>query len=34
MSWQDLRAAAMAEPGTDGIDLVATVTTDEPYTVF
>ncbi|MAT03809.1 MAG: carbamoyl phosphate synthase small subunit [Acidimicrobiaceae bacterium] len=29
----ELRAAADAEPGTDGIDLVATVTTDEPYTV-
>ena len=28
-----LRVAAMAEPGTDGIDLVATVTTAEPYTV-
>jgi carbamoyl-phosphate synthase small subunit len=28
-----LRAAAEAEPGTDGIDLVATVTCDEPYTV-
>jgi len=28
-----LRAAALAEPGTDGIDLVATVTCDEPYTV-
>ena len=28
-----LRAAAAAEPGTDGIDLVATVTTPEPYTV-
>ncbi|HET7718948.1 MAG TPA: glutamine-hydrolyzing carbamoyl-phosphate synthase small subunit, partial [Acidimicrobiales bacterium] len=27
-----LKAAAMAEPGTDGIDLVATVTTAEPYT--
>ncbi len=26
-----LRAAAGQEPGTDGIDLVATVTTDEPY---
>lgn len=26
-------AAAAAEPGTDGIDLVATVTTTEPYTV-
>jgi carbamoyl-phosphate synthase small subunit len=28
-----LGAAAAAEPGTDGIDLVATVTTPEPYTV-
>ncbi|MCC5953054.1 MAG: glutamine-hydrolyzing carbamoyl-phosphate synthase small subunit [Acidimicrobiia bacterium] len=28
-----LRAAAAAEPGTDGVDLVATVTTTEPYTV-
>jgi carbamoyl-phosphate synthase small subunit len=28
-----LRAAAAAEPGTDGIDLVATVTTAEPYRV-
>ena len=28
-----IRAAAEAEPGTDGIDLVATVTTDEPYEV-
>ena len=28
-----LRAAAAAEPGTDGIDLVATVTTPAPYTV-
>ncbi len=28
-----LRAAAAAEPGTDGIDLVATVTTSAPYTV-
>jgi carbamoyl-phosphate synthase small subunit len=27
-----LRAAASAEPGTDGIDLVAQVTTAEPYT--
>ncbi|MDJ0769534.1 MAG: glutamine-hydrolyzing carbamoyl-phosphate synthase small subunit [Ilumatobacter sp.] len=26
-----LRAAAAAEPGTDGVDLVAQVTTDEPY---
>lgn len=29
----ELLAAARAEPGTDGVDLVATVTTDEPYTV-
>jgi carbamoyl-phosphate synthase small subunit len=29
----DLRAAAEAEPGTDGLDLVATVTTAEPYIV-
>ncbi len=28
-----LRRAAASEPGTDGIDLVATVTTPEPYTV-
>ena len=28
-----LRAAATAEPGTDGRDLVATVTCSEPYTV-
>ncbi len=28
-----LRAAAAAEPGTDGIDLVAEVTTREPYVV-
>jgi carbamoyl-phosphate synthase small subunit len=28
-----LRAAAQAEPGTDGIDLVATVTCAEPYVV-
>jgi carbamoyl-phosphate synthase small subunit len=27
-----LRAAAAAEPGTDGVDLVAQVTTTEPYT--
>jgi carbamoyl-phosphate synthase small subunit len=26
-----LKEAAQREPGTDGIDLVATVTTDEPY---
>ncbi len=29
----ELRAAAEAEPGTDGVDLVATVTTPEGYTV-
>jgi carbamoyl-phosphate synthase small subunit len=29
----DLKAAAAAEPGTDGVDLVATVTAAEPYTV-
>jgi len=29
----DLRAAALAEPGTDGVDLVSQVTTAEPYTV-
>ena len=29
----ELRAAAEAEPGTDGVDLVATVTTPESYTV-
>jgi carbamoyl-phosphate synthase small subunit len=28
-----VRAAAAAEPGTDGLDLVATVTTPGPYTV-
>jgi carbamoyl-phosphate synthase small subunit len=28
-----LKEAALAEPGTDGVDLVATVTTAEPYTV-
>jgi carbamoyl-phosphate synthase small subunit len=28
-----LLAAARAEPGTDGVDLVATVSTDAPYTV-
>jgi carbamoyl-phosphate synthase small subunit len=28
-----LKQAALAEPGTDGIDLVAAVTTPEPYTV-
>jgi carbamoyl-phosphate synthase small subunit len=26
-----LKAAALSEPGTDGVDLVATVTTDRPY---
>ena len=29
----ELLAAAKAEPGTDGVDLVATVTCDEPYTI-
>ncbi len=29
----ELKAAAAAEPGTEGIDLVATVTCDAPYTV-
>jgi carbamoyl-phosphate synthase small subunit len=28
-----LKAAALAEPGTEGVDLVATVTTAQPYTV-
>jgi carbamoyl-phosphate synthase small subunit len=28
-----LKAAAAAEPGTEGVDLVATVTTAQPYTV-
>jgi len=28
-----LKAAAVAEPGTDGVDLVAQVTTPEPYTI-
>jgi carbamoyl-phosphate synthase small subunit len=28
-----LKAAAVSAPGTDGVDLVATVTTAEPYTV-
>jgi carbamoyl-phosphate synthase small subunit len=28
-----LRAAAVSEPGTDGVDLVAEVTTSEPYAV-
>ncbi len=32
-SESDLRAAAQAEPGTDGIDLVAQVTTTESYIV-
>ncbi|MEO6653828.1 MAG: glutamine-hydrolyzing carbamoyl-phosphate synthase small subunit [Ilumatobacteraceae bacterium] len=31
-SEDSLRAAAAAEPGTDGVDLVAQVTTDRPYT--
>jgi carbamoyl-phosphate synthase small subunit len=30
---ESLRSMAAAEPGTDGIDLVATVTTETPYTV-
>ncbi len=30
---ETLTAAAKAEPGTDGVDLVAKVTTKEPYTV-
>jgi carbamoyl-phosphate synthase small subunit len=30
---ESLRAMAASEPGTDGIDLVATVTTDSPYAV-
>ncbi len=29
----ELKAAAVAEPGTDGVDLAATVTCDEPYAV-
>ena len=29
----ELKAAAAAEPGTDGVDLVASVTCTEPYTV-
>ncbi|MEL6892348.1 MAG: glutamine-hydrolyzing carbamoyl-phosphate synthase small subunit [Actinomycetota bacterium] len=29
----ELRAAAEAEPGTDGVDLVRTVTTPRPYTI-
>jgi carbamoyl-phosphate synthase small subunit len=28
-----LKSAALAEPGTEGVDLVATVTTAQPYTV-
>ncbi len=32
-SYDDLLAAARAERGTDGVDLVATVTTNAPYTV-
>ena len=32
-SESELRAAARSEPGTDGVDLVTTVTTAEPYTV-
>jgi carbamoyl-phosphate synthase small subunit len=28
-----LRAAALAEPGTDGVDLVSQVTTSQPYTL-
>jgi len=32
-SESDLLAAARAEPGTDGVDLVSTVTTAEPYSV-
>lgn len=32
-SEHELFAAAVAEPGTDGIDLVAQVTTPQPYTV-
>src|SRR5207249_7758950 len=30
---QALKEAAQSEPGTDGVDLVATVTTAEPYVV-
>ena len=33
VSEAELRRAAAAEPGTEGIDLVARVTTDEPYFV-
>ncbi len=32
-SYAELLAAARAEPGTDGVDLVATVTTDRPYRI-
>lgn len=32
-SESELLAAAQSEPGTDGVDLVSTVTTDAPYTV-
>ena len=32
-SYDELLAAARAERGTDGIDLVATVTTDRPYVI-
>lgn len=32
-SFEKLLAAAKAEPGTDGVDLVREVTTSEPYTV-
>ncbi len=31
--FDDVRQAALEEPGTEGLDLVATVTTPEPYTV-
>jgi carbamoyl-phosphate synthase small subunit len=33
VSTEQLAAAAQAEPGTDGVDLVATVTTPEPYRI-
>jgi carbamoyl-phosphate synthase small subunit len=33
MSETELKEAAQAEPGTDGMDLVAVVTTPKPYTV-
>ena len=33
VSYEDLLAAARAEPGTDGVDLVRQVTTREPYVV-